>query len=296
MTALMTLTDTTTRSLDPRPMPPVAGIGLRSCHHAQIERERPAVGWFEAHSENYFGRGGPARRALAKVREHYPLSLHGVGLSLGSVDPLDLSHLSQIAELNRAFQPQLVSEHLSWGSVGGRHLNDLLPLPYTAEALHHMVQRVTDVQDYLGRQILIENVSSYLTYLDSEMTEWEFLVQLAQESRCGLLLDVNNMYINASNHGFDAVQFLEAVPTHLVQEIHLAGHAVRQIVGQNVLIDTHGTSVCQDVWQLYALSLLRFGRVPTLIEWDTDIPSLGVLLAEAEKANELMRHHYDLAA
>lgn len=291
----MALRDTT-RSPAPGPIPAVAGIGLRGCHHAQIERERPAIGWFEAHSENYFGRGGPARRALAKVREHYPLSLHGVGLSLGSVDPLDFTHLSEIGELNRAFQPQLISEHLSWGSVGGRHLNDLLPMPYTGEALHHIVRRVADVQDYLGRQILIENVSSYLTYRGSEMTEWEFLVQLARESGCGLLLDVNNIYINASNHGFDAVQFLEAVPAHLVQEMHLAGHTVRQIAGARVLIDTHGAPVSKDVWRLYALSLRRFGPVPTLIEWDTDIPSLGVLLAEAAKANEVMGRPYGLAA
>jgi len=261
------------------------GIGLRAIHHAEAIARRPDVGWFEAHSENYFAQGGAVPRVLGAVREHYPLSLHGVGLSIGSTDPLDRTHLAEVSRLVRDFEPMLVSEHLSWGSVGGRFTNDLLPLPYTEEALRHMTDRVRQVQDFLGRQILIENVSSYLQFACSEMAEWDFLAALAHESGCGLLLDVNNIYVSAMNHGFDAYDFLNAIPRHTVQEMHLAGHSRRRVGDHEVLIDTHDAPVCDDVWGLYSAAVARFGSVPTLIEWDAKIPELDVLVAEAHKAD-----------
>jgi uncharacterized protein len=263
------------------------GIGLRAQHHAQIVAQRPAIGWVEAHSENYFAHGGSQRDFLMQIRAHYPLSLHGVGLSLGSIDPLDRKHLRELERLVREFDPILVSEHLSWGSVGGRFVNDLLPLPYTEEALRHMVDRIRQVQEVLGRQILIENVSSYLQYTCSQMKEWEFLSALARESGCAILLDVNNIYVSAMNHGFHAPTYLQAVPVAAVREIHLAGHAVNRVGSREIRIDTHGESVCQAVWELYALAVERFGHVPTLIEWDTDIPALDVLVAEAHKADSV---------
>jgi uncharacterized protein len=263
------------------------GIGLRAQHHAQILAQRPAIAWLEAHSENYFAHGGSQRDFLMQIRAHYPLSLHGVGLSLGSVDPLDRQHLRELERLVREFDPMLVSEHLSWGSVGGRFVNDLLPLPYTEEALRHMADRVRQVQDVLGRQILIENVSSYLQFTCSQMKEWEFLSALARESGCAILLDVNNIYVSAMNHGFHAPTYLQAVPVAAVREIHLAGHAVNRVGSREIRIDTHGESVCQAVWELYALAVERFGHVPTLIEWDTDIPALDVLVAEAHKADSV---------
>ena len=263
------------------------GIGLRAQHHAQIVAQRPAIGWLEAHSENYFAHGGSQRDFLMQIRAHYPLSLHGVGLSLGSIDPLDRKHLRELERLVHEFDPMLVSEHLSWGSVGGRFVNDLLPLPYTEEALQHMADRVRHVQDVLGRQILIENVSSYLQFTCSQMTEWEFLSALVRESGCAILLDVNNIYVSAMNHGFHAPTYLHAVPVAAVREIHLAGHAVNHVGPREIRIDTHGEPVCPAVWELYALAVERFGPVPTLIEWDTDIPALDVLVAEAHKADSV---------
>lgn len=285
-----------TRPRDPRPIPATAGIGLRARHHTQIPLLLPAVGWFEAHSENYFGRGGPARRALGLVREHYPLSLHGVGLSLGSTDPLDRTHLDELRGLIRDFEPALVSEHLSWGSIGGQHFNDLWPLPYTGEALRHMTRRVAELQDFLGRQILIENVSSYLNFTGPEMTEWDFVAQLAQASGCALLLDVNNIYVSAMNHGFDAREYLAAIPASAVAEIHLAGHSIQQVGEREIRVDTHGAPVCAAVWSLYQCALHRFGPVPTLIEWDTDVPELAVLVAEAQLADRCLEQHHALAA
>jgi uncharacterized protein (UPF0276 family) len=273
-----------------------AGIGLRAIHHEEVIARSPAVGWFEAHSENYFARGGSPRRVLAQVRENYPLSLHGVGLSIGSTDPIDAEHLAQIVQLTRQLEPMLVSEHLSWGSVGGRFTNDLLPLPCTEEALRHMVSRVGQVQDALGRQMLIENVSSYLQFEHSQLDEWDFLAELARQSGCGLLLDVNNVYVNAMNHGFDALRFLEAIPPGSVQEIHLAGHSIHTVGGREIRIDTHSSPVCDDVWALYSAALERFGPVPTLIEWDSDIPSLDVLVAEARKADHALETHHARAA
>jgi uncharacterized protein len=272
------------------------GIGLRAQHHAQLLRHRPQVGWLEAHTENYFCSGGMDWRYLVNLREHYPLSLHGVGLSLGSTDPLSQTHLGRISGLVRDIDPFLVSEHLSWSSVNGRFSNDLLPLPYTEECLVHVANRVAAVQDQLGRQILIENVSSYLQFADSTLREWDFLRLLTQVTGCGILLDVNNLYINACNHGFSVNLYLEALPPAAVQEIHLAGHRINRVGTQQVRIDTHDTRVCSAVWECYSLAVMRFPGVPALIEWDSDIPALEVLLAEAHSADAIARPHHVSAA
>jgi uncharacterized protein len=277
-------------------LPRCCGIGLRAQHHCELLARRPPVGWVEAHSENFFARGGVPRDVLNEVRTLYPLSLHGVGLSIGSTDPLDPRHLGALARLVRDFDPMLVSEHLSWGSVDGRFMNALLPLPYTEEALRHTAARVRTVQDVLGRQILIENVSSYLQFTASEMPEWEFLVALAAESGCAILLDLNNVYVNAMNHSFDPYEYLDFMPPAAVREIHLAGHAVNRIGTRDVLMDTHGTPVCEVVWELYGRALERFGPVPTLIEWDTDLPALDVLVAEAHQIEQLLQVRRAVAA
>jgi uncharacterized protein len=279
------------------PMPAQAGIGLRAQHHLDVLNDAPKVGWLEAHSENYFAQGGARVDILQRIRAHYPLSLHGVGLSLGSADPLNKEHLAHLKTAVGRFEPALVSEHLCWSSVGGRFANDLLPLPYTDEALRHIAARIAAVQDHLGRQILIENVSSYLEFTCSTLSECEFLTGVAAESGCGILLDVNNIYVAACNHGFDPYEFLQGVPQGAVQEIHLAGHSrVSVDESQSLLIDTHSTTVCDAVWDLYRAALARFGAVPTLIEWDTDIPPLAVLVAEADKANAtLAQLHADAA-
>jgi uncharacterized protein (UPF0276 family) len=279
-----------------RPIPAKSGIGLRAPHHEAIVRERPLVGWVEAHSENYFAAGGWQLEKLARVRDLYPLSLHGVGLSLGSVDPLDADHLRKLKRLISWSQPALVSEHLSWGSFEGTHVNDLLPLPYTDEALRHMIRRVGQLQDFLGRQVLIENISSYLQFTHSQLQEWEFLANLAGEAGCGLLVDVNNIYVSACNHGFDPLRYLAALPRAAVQEIHLAGHSINRHAGREIRIDTHSTPVCDAVWDLYRRALRQFGPLPTLIEWDTDIPELPVLVAEAHKADPILAESRALAA
>jgi hypothetical protein len=261
-----------------------AGIGLRTPHQRQVLAERPDVGWLEVHSENFFARGGQVLQVLERARSHYPLSLHGVGLSLGSVDPLSSEHLSLLKGLVERFEPGLVSDHLCWGAVGGRHLNDLLPLPYTEEALEVVCRNVGAAQEHLGRQILVENVSSYLQFSDSSIPEWEFLAEVARRSGCGILLDVNNIYVSSVNHGFDALAYLDAIAPQAVQEIHLAGFDSNGAC----LIDTHGKPVHGPVWNLYGEALSRLGPVPTLIEWDTDLPALEVLLDDARKAQEIL--------
>jgi uncharacterized protein len=280
----------------PRSMPARAGIGLRAEHHADVLATLPNVGWLEVHSENHFAPAGAAHSALDAIRAHYPLSLHGVGLTLGSTDPLDHGHLMQLRQAIERYQPMLVSEHLCWGVAGGRHTNDLLPLPYTREALRHLVSRITETQEYLGRKILIENVSSYVTFRDSQMNEWDFLAALARETGCGILLDVNNIYVSARNHDFDALDYIAALPPDSVEEIHLAGHSTRTLEGRELLVDTHNTRVCEEVWSLYAAAVSRFARVPTLIEWDTDLPALDVLVDEAHRADRIAGEAHALAA
>jgi len=273
----------------PGSIPAQAGIGLRAGHYRDFLEDRPAIGWFEVHPENYFTAGGKPLHFLERIRGHYPLSLHGVGLSIGSTDPLNTVHLHKLKQLVQRFEPALVSEHVAWGSIDGRYHHDLLPLPYTEEALEYMVRRVDQVQDYLGRQILLENISSYLEYETSCIPEWEFIATLARRAGCGLLLDVNNIYVNACNHGFDPDTFLNAIPVDLVQEIHLAGFTLNTFDDGQILIDTHSRPVCEEVWALYRRAIRRFGPTPSLIEWDSELPPLSVLLAEAQRADRILQ-------
>lgn len=272
-------------------MPARAGIGLRSAHHAALLAERPAIGWIEAHTENYFHDGGAAR-SLERARANYPLSLHGVGLGLGSADGLDREHLERVSRAVKRFEPALVSEHACWGHVDGEHFNDLLPLPYTEEAVELLARQVREAQEFLGRQLLIENVSAYVAFDHSQLDEWEFLGAVAERSGCALLLDVNNVYVSSMNLGIDAQAFILGLPAGAVQEIHLAGHARNGAV----FIDDHGASVSDAVWQLYRFALSRFGAVPTLIEWDTNIPALATLVEEAARADRVLTEIHGRAA
>ena len=249
-----------------------------------MQEERPAIPWLEVNSENYYVDGGPALAALLRLRADYALSLHGVGMSLGSTDPLDREHLAKLRRLIERTQPSLVSEHLCWSGVGGRALNDLLPLPYTEEALAHVCTRIAEVQDALGRELLVENVSTYLAFADATIPEWEFVAAVARRTGCKLLCDVNNIYVNSVNHGFDADAYLAVLPPEAIAEIHLAGFDA----SGPCLVDTHGAAVAPDVWALYGRAIARFGSVPTLIEWDVDVPPLATLLAEAAKAQSML--------
>jgi uncharacterized protein len=260
------------------------GIGLRAPHYGALARLRPDLGFLEVHAENFFGGGAP-RAWLHRFRADYALSVHGVGLSLGGTDPLDEVHLAALESLVRETQPLLVSEHLSWGSLGGIHANDLLPMPFTAEAVAHLAGRIARVQDRLRREILVENVSAYHRFDSSTLEEAHFVVEVVHRAGCGLLLDVNNVHVNAVNHGFDALRYLDAIPVGMVREMHLAGH--HAIDG--ILVDTHGAAVSPEVWALHAHAARRFAEVPTLVEWDTDIPPLETLLAEAHRARQAMR-------
>jgi uncharacterized protein (UPF0276 family) len=273
-------------------LPAAAGIGLRTPHVSGVLAGRPDVRWFEVHSENYYVDGGPALTALARIRADYPLSLHGVGMSLGSADPLDRTHLAKLRRLIDRFEPALVSEHLCWSGIGGRHLNDLLPLPYTEEALAHVSTRIAEVQEALGRELLVENVSSYLAFADATIPEWEFVAAVARRTGCKLLLDVNNIYVNAVNHGFDADVYLAAMPPDAVAEIHLAGFDTNG----PYLIDTHGAPVAPEVWALYTRAIERLGARPTLIEWDTEIPAFSVLEREAATAQAILEARDVIAA
>ncbi len=269
-------------------MNPLAGIGLRSPHLADIARERPAIGFLEIHAENYLA-PSPALQAVERLRGDYPLSLHAVGLSLGSADGLDEAHLARVAALVRRLEPAWVSDHLSWSVSGGRYFNDLLPLPYTEEALEVVVRNVGRLQETLGRQVAIENPSCYLGFVHSTLSEPEFLSELVRQSGCGLLLDANNIVVTAHNLRLDAGDWLAGLPAASITEYHLAGHAVNDADGQPILIDDHGSRVSEGVWALYAEVLKRFGPRPTLIEWDTDIPPLAVLLDEAARADRVIR-------
>lgn len=266
----------------------VVGVGLRSPHINQVLAEKPDIGWLEVHSENYFITTSTARQQLRQIAEHYPISCHGIGLSLGSADPLDRQHLSQLKQLVDEIDPIAVSDHLSWSSVDGQFFNDLLPLPYTEEALVHFCRKVEQVQEYLGRQMLIENPSSYLSFASSAIPEWEFLHQVQQRTGCGLLLDLNNIYVSAFNHGFDCDQYIAALDASAVKEIHLAGFTVKQFEDGEIWIDTHSKPVSEPVWQLYRRWVQQHDRTPTLIEWDLDIPPLSVLLGEADKARNII--------
>lgn len=260
--------------------PARAGIGLRAPHYRELLAQKPPLAFLEVHSENYFGDGIPLAW-LDRLRAHYPMSLHGVGLSLGSTDPLDQAHLGALAALAHRVEPCFISEHLCWSSAGGRHANDLLPLPHTREALDHVVARVQEVQERLGRRILVENVSSYHSFPGATLGEAQFVAEVARRSGCGLLVDVNNVFVNANNHRLDARAWIDAIPAGAVEEFHLAGHGS----ADGLLIDTHAAPVCPEVWALFAHAVGAIGPRPTLVEWDSEIPALAVLLGEAARAD-----------
>lgn len=259
------------------------GVGLRNRHYTAFLEEQPRVDFVEAISENFMGLGGRPRAVLEKTRRDRPVVLHGVSLGIGSVEPLDEAYLKQWRGLIDEVQPALVSDHLCWGRAHGHYSHDLWPVPYTEECLRHVVERVCRVQEVLGRRILLENVSSYLEFRASDLTEWEFLAEVAQRADCGVLLDVNNVYVSARNHGFDAKTYLDAIPVERVGQFHLAGHQDRG----HLVIDTHEGQVCEAVWELYRHAVKRFGDVSCLIEWDEGVPELEVLLAESAKAKAI---------
>ena len=265
----------------PARIPPLGfGLGLRTDHYEEILAGQTGVDWFELLSENYLVPGGKPLHYLDRIRAHYPVVMHGVSLSIGSSDPLDMHFLRALKALAKRVSPHWISDHLCWTGVSGRNTHDLLPLPYTEEALAQVVAKVEAVQDYLGRRILLENVSSYVSYKDSELTEWEFLAEIARRADCLILLDVNNIYVSAYNHGFDAEAYLDAIPAERVQQIHLAGHSN---CGDHI-IDTHDADVIDPVWDLYAKAIARLGPVSTMIERDDHIPPLADLVSELDRA------------
>jgi uncharacterized protein (UPF0276 family) len=269
-------------------IPAKAGIGLRFQHHQAVLDARPDVAWMEVHTENYMG-GGTPLRYLDAIRRDMPISLHGVGLSLGSAEGLDPAHLERIRQVAERIEPGLMSEHIAWSMIEGEYLADLLPLPMTDEALDIVCRHVDQTQSYMRRRILVENPSTYVTFRHSTIREWEFMAAVAERTGCGILCDVNNIYVNAQNHSWDASVYLAGLPPAAVEEIHLAGHAVRQLAdGRTLRIDDHGSGVIPEVWALYQEALVRFGPVPTLIEWDNNIPPLETLLQEARHADGLI--------
>jgi len=268
------------------------GLGLRTPHYEAILHEPHAIDWLEVVTENYLVPGGKPLHYLDRIRERFPLVMHGVSLSIGSTDPVDSRYLAEVRELAGRIEPAWISDHLCWTGVDGRNVHDLLPLPYTEEALKSVVSRIGQVQDALGRQILLENVSSYLTFHASEMTEWEFLREVAERADCAILLDINNIYVSSVNHGFDPLAYLAAMPAPRVRQFHLAGHS--NLGGH--LIDTHDHPIVEPVWNLYRAALARFGAVPAMIERDDNIPALGELVAELDMAREIAKHHTRAAA
>jgi uncharacterized protein len=279
-------------------IPAQAGIGLRAAHHEALCEASPRLGFIEVHTENVFRSGGQSVRALETLRADYPVSLHGVGLGLGSAAGIDREHLARVREAVLRFEPALVSEHACWSHVDGQHFNDLLPLPWSEEALAVLTANVNTVQDALGRRILVENLSQYVRLADSLLGEGEFLAALVETTGCGLLLDVNNLYVNEVNLGQDARAVMACLPAEAIGEIHLAGHLRKQVNGHTLLIDDHGSRVGEPVWLLYAEALARFGPRPTLIEWDTALPELDVLLGQAAIADRYLEaaHGHSAAA
>lgn len=270
-------------------LPPRAGVGLKAEHYREIVETRPDIGFFEVHAENYMGAGGPPHRYLNAIRERYPLSLHGVGLSIGADRPLDREHLHRLKDLIARYQPGLFSEHLAWSSHDTGFLNDLLPLPYTNEMLTRVCEHIDEVQAVLGRQMLLENPSTYLSFAESTWSETDFIAEIARRTGCGLLLDVNNVHVASTNQQWDATAYIDAYPLGSVQEIHLAGYTREaDEVGRPLLIDTHNRPVDELVWVLFAYTVEKIGPTPTLIEWDADIPTWPELKAEAERAEAVM--------
>ncbi|HLJ72154.1 MAG TPA: DUF692 domain-containing protein [Roseiarcus sp.] len=273
----------------PRAIPPRAGVGLKPQHYSTIIETKPDIGFFEAHAENYMCAGGPPHRYLGAIREHYPLSLHGVGLSIGADRPLNRDHLARLKSLNERYAPGLFSEHLAWSTHDGAFLNDLLPVPYTEETLARVCEHIDEVQDALGRQMLLENPSTYIAFAESDYAETGFIAEVARRTGCGLLLDVNNVYVASTNQEWDPIAYIEAYPLASVQEIHLAGYAREaDEKGRSLLIDTHDRPVDEIVWDLFARVVARIGPTPTLIEWDAAVPAWPTLKAEAERAEAIM--------
>lgn len=259
------------------------GLGLRTDHYESVLNDHPNVDWFEVVTENYLVPGGKPLHYLDRIRERYPLVMHGVSMSIGSTSPLNIDYLEQVKQLAARIQPQWISDHLCWTGVDGINLHDLMPLPYTEEALRHLVKRIKQVQDFLGRRMVFENVSSYVSYSTSEMSEWEFIATLANEADCELLLDINNVYVSSVNHGFDPVEFVKGIPVNRVRQFHLAGH---QNNGTHI-VDTHDAPVADAVWDLYRFARRHFGDVATMIERDDNIPPLAELVSELNIARHL---------
>ncbi len=257
-----------------------AGIGLRTQHYQTILESRPDVPWFEVLTDNYMGAGGLPLYHLEQVRDIYPISFHGVGLSLGSADPVNLKYLTKLKQLIERYQPEHVSDHLAWVSLNNHYAHELLPFPYTQEALSLISEKINTVQDYLGRALIVENPSTYLDFNYSEMPEWQFIQEIVNKTGCDLLMDINNIYVSAMNHNFNPLEYIANIPCQHVKEIHLAGYEDK---GTH-LYDTHGYRIHKEVWSLYEKALTYFKATPTLIEWDTDIPDFSVLLEEADKA------------
>ena len=277
------------RVFDERPVPPRAGAGLKFEHARDIIEGRPDIGWFEVHAENFMGDGGPPHRILTAVRERYPLSLHGVGLSIGGAGPLDKDHLRRLKGLIERYRPGLFSEHLAWSTHEGTYLNDLLPVPYNEETVARVADHIDEVQHTVGTRMLLENPSTYVRFAESTMSEIAFLAAVQKRTGCGLLLDVNNVQVSATNHGFDPVAYIDAFPMEHAGEIHLAGYdALTDDEDKPLFIDTHDRPVRPDVWALYVQAIGRRGPVPTLIEWDADIPPWEVLAGEVRKADDVM--------
>jgi uncharacterized protein len=277
-------------------IPARGGLGLKSEHYREILATKPEVGFFEIHAENYMGNGGPPHRYLTAIRDTYPISLHGVGLSIGGAGPLDTAHLSRLKDLNQRYQPGLFSEHLAWSTHDTGYLGDLLPLPYTNETLQRACEHIEQTQEFLGRQMLLENPSSYLSFEESTFTEAEFISAIVRRTGCGLLLDVNNVFVSANNLKTSALAYISAYPLAHVQEIHLAGHdVVGEEAGDVLLVDAHGSEVANDVWQLYAVVIERTGPLPTLIERDNNVPAFDVLAAEAKRAERIMQQQQKAA-
>ncbi|MBP7709789.1 MAG: DUF692 domain-containing protein [Rickettsiales bacterium] len=277
----------------------LAGVGLRSPHISHIltnhKKISKKIGWFEVHSENYHDISGPLFQNLVAIRKNFPISLHSVGNSLGSAQKLDLEHLKKLKNLAQIIEPFLISDHISWGRVDENHLNDLLPLPYTKASLQAVCDNVSLMQNFLGREILVENPSAYLSFKNQELDEAEFINELAKKTGCGFLLDVNNIFVSSQNcAAFDPEAYLKKINKKIVKEIHLAGHSKSQIFdgkkNQPILIDTHNAIVCDEVWQLYKLAIARFGATPSLIEWDQDFPEFSTLLLEAGRAAKILNN------
>jgi uncharacterized protein (UPF0276 family) len=271
---------------------PGFGLGLRPDHYQAVLESAPRVDWFEILTENYLVPGGKPLHYLSRVRERYPLAMHGVSLSIGSSAPLDFEYLLELKALARRIEPAWISDHLCWTGVGGANLHDLLPLPQTEESLRHVVSRVQQVQDFLGRRLVLENVSSYVSFRDSALREWEFLAAVAEAADCLILLDINNVHVSSVNHGFEAEAYLKGIPRERVQQFHLAGHQIRG----PYLVDTHDHPVPDAVWELYRAAVRRFGEVATTIERDANIPPLGELLAELDVARTLAARELAAAA